>query len=100
LSATLGPYRLTEYLTQIRTEVKQNSGLSDIVEILAGAEIKISGATIHGLVLAVDTIMSGPMDFWDAWSEQLEKVRGEERRVFFSVISKHALEKSEPEWAS
>ena len=99
-TATLGKTNLAEQLTQVRTEFEEG-GFINIVELAANAVAKpISGATMTGLLLSIDTICNNPSDFWNNAKTLLEDAHKVEKAIFFRALTKETIDALKPVWGT
>ena len=98
LRAKLGTYDLTKHLTQFRTEIEER-GFANIIEILAGTTVKtVDSKEFRGLLLNIDTVKKAPQNFWQEADALINSAHEVEKDLFFSVLSKSALDQFGPIW--
>jgi uncharacterized protein (TIGR04255 family) len=97
-SAKLDQINLVENLTHVRTEIVER-GFVNIVEMSANTSVKeISGNTLSGMLLSIDTIYNNPNDFWANAESMLKDAHEVEKSIFFRSMTKESIEALEPIW--
>ena len=97
-SADLGNYKLTEWPTAVRTEIKED-GLINIVEVQPNSVITSKKKeSFQGLLVAVDTIAHGTDSFWDHREQNIDKIHTKEKEIFFDLLAPETIEKCGPVW--
>lgn len=86
----------------IRGEIERDGCLS-VVEISPGAKVVLQGdrgiETLNGLLLNVDTIISGPFnDFQNELSGLLTTIHDAEKKIFFGLLTEPTLNRLGPRW--
>ena len=98
----LNGFKLSAPGTALKAEIPHKGCLS-IVQIFAGATVKLPGVTSatgdSGVMVDVDTIRTGPFSNAAAdLSESLELVHTTEKEIFFSLLTDDTLNRLGPEW--
>jgi len=89
-TAKLGGYDLTEWLTNVRTEIKEDDVIT-LIEVRSNAIITTPNKQVaSGLFVAVDAIHPSPTEFWENLAQFVEKVHTKEKQVFFDLLTEDA----------
>jgi len=97
-SAHLGNYKLTEWPTSVRTEIKED-GLINIVEVQPNSVItNRQKESFRGLLVTVDTIAQGTDNFWANPETNIDKIHTKEKEIFFDLLTRETIEKCGPVW--
>ncbi|NKC16045.1 MAG: TIGR04255 family protein [Gammaproteobacteria bacterium] len=96
---SLGTHDLTATTTRLRTEISLD-GFLNILQVIPGTRaLSPSGQHVRGLLFDIDTISEQPFkDFWAELPQLLDAAHQTEKRLFFTTLTKAALERFEPVW--
>lgn len=94
---TLNGKSITDSQLNLKLEKQNNNNITQILHILSDAEVLTNNQKKQGLLVNIDNIYKGPhKSFWDKRSSDLETIHDENKKSFFSLLSKSTIEKLEP----
>ncbi|MER8974700.1 MULTISPECIES: TIGR04255 family protein [unclassified Mesorhizobium] len=103
VSGSVGNFKIKEDGFHLRVETILDDGALAIIQVANSALIEIkdsvSDTKLSGILLDVDCILTSSLeDFWRDFSDIIDMVHADEKKVFFGMLNDRTLKAFGPKW--